>query len=383
MMLIKNYKIRTNIIFLFFIISIFTLSIIFSKLIVPLIVILLYFCIKKYNKILLINFLFIFILINFWMIISIPTSLFYGDLNINLFKIIIISFSYFYGVSIIVLNKKAEYNLILNNIQNVVVAAILIMAVYYFFYENKLIDQLYANNINISENATILYDDFLALMGVGIFAISQKNVRASKIDIASLIFILIASFFMGSRTLLLYSFFIFLAIIYIINFKIFFILTPLITLFFILQNIFFDSTFNFGKSVERLINSQSDLFENQGRLALYNDFINRIEVNQFLVGNGHSIIENTTEGVTSFHSYLLDSLWFSGLIGFLPLIYGLILLLIYLYKSNIINKINYIFIIFGIIFAAPPFSNIAAINLCLPLILFTTISSIKIKSSHK
>lgn len=113
---------------------------------------------------------------------------------------------------------------------------------------------------------------------------------------------------------------------------------------------------------------------NEGRLELYRNFFENFRSLSFF-GQDVSPIRFTTEGITSFHNVLMDAAWYGGVFGFAFALIGLTLIFYVWTRSRktVFGTLLLIFILAGQLVAAPPFSNLLAFNLILPIFFLATL----------
>lgn len=120
--------------------------------------------------------------------------------------------------------------------------------------------------------------------------------------------------------------------------------------------------------VQRLLWTTKGGWEGEGRFSLVRNFLD--QYNFFGLFGGYVNAATITGGLESFHNLLLDGFWYGGWIGGLLVFLGLAILLVRSAQSrSYIGQVMMLFIIVGLLMAAPPFSNQFAFALVLPLFL--------------
>lgn len=120
--------------------------------------------------------------------------------------------------------------------------------------------------------------------------------------------------------------------------------------------------------VQRLLWTTQGGWAEEGRFALVQTFMKQYDFSEFF--GAHINAAKIAGGLESFHNLILDGFWYGGWIGGLFVIFGLAILVVRaLRSSSYIGLVMMLFIILGLLVAAPPFSNQFAFALVLPLFL--------------
>lgn len=120
--------------------------------------------------------------------------------------------------------------------------------------------------------------------------------------------------------------------------------------------------------VQRLLWTTQGGWAEEGRFALVQTFMKQYDFSEFF--GAHINAAKIAGGLESFHNLILDGFWYGGWIGGLFVIFGLTILVVRALKSrSYIGLVMMLFIILGLLVAAPPFSNQFAFALVLPLFL--------------
>jgi len=322
-----------------------------------------------------------FVLLNSWLLIAAIKQLFfssnyYGDVDdvryYDFIRLILTISSVYFCTLFLVLRLgliKAS-KLLLIIIIIFIIFSYLIIFNYYFDRQNI---NFYGLIINIDNGYLIWHwGTVIGLVGV-LIPLFHFHVKSSTTlsSILFLIFIGISCFLLEGRTLLVlfivyllyisrnllskYFLFIFLSILFFT-----------IYLFFI-NNI--DEIFDYNV-ISRLLNTFNfENIKNEGRVVLFADFFKA--VNYFnIFGTLNTAATYTNEGLESFHNIFLDSFWYAGYIGIITVFISFIYFINIIYRiRGIFLKFIGLFILIGLIFGAPPFSEIIALNILLPFYL--------------
>lgn len=202
-----------------------------------------------------------------------------------------------------------------------------------------------------------------------LFAIKSHEFKIHTNLFFSLLFILFIFYYatlVQSRTLFIYLSLISIPLLkslFLSNKKNFLILTAAF-----LPILFYLSDFGV---ITRILNSFSvTSLSNEGRMQLVSDFFLSFNAINFF-GVIESPANITTERLESFHNIFLDSLWYSGYIGFILTFFNIYCLAKRFFLVKSYNfRITILFVILGLIFGAPPFSDFLSLNLLLPFLIF-------------
>ena len=120
--------------------------------------------------------------------------------------------------------------------------------------------------------------------------------------------------------------------------------------------------------IQRLLWTIDGGWAEEGRFFLVQVFLNQYDFSELF--GGHVNAAKITGGLESFHNLVLDGFWYGGWIGGLLVLLGLVVLVVRCLQSrSYIGLVMMLFIIAGLLVAAPPFSNQFAFALILPLFL--------------
>lgn len=120
--------------------------------------------------------------------------------------------------------------------------------------------------------------------------------------------------------------------------------------------------------VQRLLWTTQGGWAEEERFALVQTFMKQYDFSEFFGAPVNAA--KITGGLESFHNFILDGFWYGGWIGGLLVIFGLAILVVKSLESrSYIGLVMMLFIIMGLLVAAPPFSNQFAFALVLPLFL--------------
>ena len=335
-----------------------------------------------------------FILLNCWLFIAAIKQLFssnyYGDIDdvryYDFIRLILTISSIYFCTLFLVLRLgliKAS-KLLLLIIIFFVIFSFMIIFNYYFNRQNV---NFYGLIINIDSGYLIWHwGTIIGLVGV-LIPLFHFNIKSNTklSSILFLIFISISCFILEGRTLLVFFIVYLLYITRNLVKK-----NPLLiipgTLFFIMY-LFFINNINDSLEynlVSRLLNTFNfDNIKNEGRVVLFTDFFDGVNYYN-IFGTLNTAAKYTNEGLESFHNIFLDSFWYAGYIGIITIFISFIYFIYIIYKiRGIFLKFIGLFILVGLIFGAPPFSEIIALNILLPFYLNMYFNQINLESSSK
>lgn len=311
-------------------------------------------------------FICIWVLLNAWQFLAIQriyldTGWIFPEMetDIDFFRNALIGFSVFVSASFILL--RLEKNTFLKPALPFVVLICLAVGVFgIWFTSGEWFSSLYETKIR---EGWINYgfDDLSSLVGCLVLSIfiAKKNL---DYKLAYFLFGLafVVGYFLDRRTTLIFCISSICYFVFMQQKKyLWFGLAFLVICLAVLLNIGNDN---------RLFNMVGQNLGSEPRLILYKNFFQHSD-SIGLLGSKLNPSVVTDEGLTSFHSVFLDSAWYGGPLGLVGVFCGLGMLISWIYRLNAPDVWFFGgWVVAGMVVAAPPFSNLLAINFALAVL---------------